>query len=50
LQAKFDPEILRGSPRRASNKGGMAKISSFSIFKREYLENGKTVADMAKVN
>ena len=31
----------KGFPRAgASNKGGVGKISSFSIFKREYLENG----------
>jgi len=47
LRGKFHPEILRGSPSGASNKGGVDKISIFSIFKREYLENG--IADTAEV-
>jgi len=37
---KSHPEILRGSPSGASKKGGVGKISSFPIFKPDYLENG----------
>jgi len=40
LRSKFHPEILRGPPAGASNKGRVGKISLFSKFKRHYLENG----------
>jgi len=44
---KFDPEILRGSPRAgASNKGVVGKISSFLSLR---VNISKTVADTAKV-
>jgi len=40
LQDKFHTEILRGSPSGGVKQGRVGKISMFSIFKREYLENG----------
>jgi len=43
---KFHSEILRGSPERGSNKGGLGKISSFLSLS---VNISKTVADMAKV-
>jgi len=43
---KFHPEILRGSPARTSNKGGVGKISSFLSLS---VNISRTVADTAKV-
>jgi len=37
----FIQTFYKGFPRAgASNKGGVGEISSFSIFKREYIKNG----------
>jgi len=47
LRDKFHTDILRGSPRaRASNEGGVGKISSFLSLS---VNIKKTVADTAKV-
>jgi len=40
LKDKFHPEILMGSPERASNEGGVEK-QALSSFIRQYLENSR---------
>jgi len=46
VTAGFHPEILRGSPSRASNKGGVGKSAVFYLLS---LNISKTVANTAKV-
>jgi len=47
LRGKFHPEILSGAPRaRASNKGGVGKISHFLTLS---VNVSKTVGDTFKV-